>query len=80
MADNRTLTFYPPPGGRFDLTDAGHELDRLETGGEGRWTYTGDDSLESRLYRAAADGSPVPSTLPVETVESHLLRIFEQRP
>ena len=73
-------TVTPPRGGRFDLTDAGHELDRLETGGAGRWTYTGDDSLESRLYRAAADGSPVPSTLPLETVESHLLRILERHP
>ncbi len=73
-------TVTPPRGSRFDLTDAGRELDRLETGDGGRWTYTGDGSLESRLYRAAPDGSPVASTLPVETVESHLLRIFERRP
>jgi hypothetical protein len=52
----------------------------METGHGGRWTYTGDDSLESRLYRADPDGTPVPSTLPLETVEPHLIRVFEARP
>jgi uncharacterized protein DUF6687 len=73
-------TVTPPRGSRFDLTDTGRELDRLETGGAGRWTYTGDDSLESRLYRTSPDGNPVASTLPIETVESLLLRVFERHP
>lgn len=73
-------TVTPPRGSRFDLTDTGHEFDRLETGGGGRWTYTGNDSLESRLYRAGPDGSPVASTLTIETVETHLVRLFAQRP
>ena len=73
-------TVTPPRGTRFDLTEAGAHFDQMEKGPGGRWTYTGDDSLESRLYRAGPDGSPVPSTLPLETVEAHLVRIFDARP
>jgi hypothetical protein len=74
--DTRT----PPRGGRFDLTSAGQRLDSLETASGGRWTYTGDDSLESRLYRAGPDGTPVPSTLPLEAVESYFVQLFEEHP
>jgi hypothetical protein len=73
-------TVTPPRGTRFDLTDVGAAFDRMERDALGLWTYTGDDSLESRLYRAGPDGGPVPSTLPIETVETHLIRVFEARP
>ena len=73
-------TVTPARGGRFDLTDTAARLDALETGRGGRWTYTGDDSLAARLYRAGDDGRPVPSTLPLGTVESHLVTLFESRP
>lgn len=73
-------TVTPPRGTRFDLAGVAAEFDALEPPGPGRWTYTGNDSLESRLYRSGAAGEPVPSSLPLETVESHLLRICEARP
>ena len=73
-------TVTPPRGTRFDLSDIAAEFDRMETDGGGRWTYTGDDSLESRLYRVAPDGSPAPSSLSLEAVESRLLRLFAARP
>jgi hypothetical protein len=73
-------TTTPPRGTRFDLGGAAAELDQMETAGGARWTYTGNDSLESRLYRRAPDGGSAPSTLPLATVESHLRRILEQRP
>jgi hypothetical protein len=73
-------TVTPARGGRFDLADVAAELDRMEPPGAGRWTYTGDDSLESRLYRAGPGGEPVPSALPLETVEPYFKRIFEARP
>src|SRR6267143_3666180 len=46
-------TVTPPRGTRFDLRDVAADFNRAETSGGGRWIYTGDDSLESRLYRAA---------------------------
>ncbi len=73
-------TLTPPRGSRFDLSDLGAELDRLEAPGAARWIYTGDDSLESRLYRAAPDGTPVPSTIPLEVIEERLVRLFAARP
>ena len=73
-------TVTPPRGGRFDLSGVAPELDRLETAGEGRWTYTGDDSLDARLYRSAPDGEAVPSSIPLETIERRLLQLFEGRP
>ena len=73
-------TVTPPRGTRFDLAGVAAEFDRLEPPGSGHWTYTGDDSLEARLYRAGPGGEPVPSALPLETVESHLVRIFAARP
>jgi len=73
-------TVTPPRGTRFDLSDLAAELDPLETSRYGRWVYTGDDSLESRLYRAAPDGTPVPSTLPLETIEGRMVRLFATRP
>ena len=73
-------TLTPPRGTRFDLSEVGARLDAMEAAGGGRWTYTGDDSLESRLYRAGLDGGAVASTLPLETVEPILLRLFEARP
>lgn len=73
-------TVTPARGGRFSLEATARELDALERTGGGRWTYTGDDSLEARLYRAGADGSAVPSSLPLETVESHLRRVCAAHP
>ncbi|HEU4403241.1 MAG TPA: DUF6687 family protein [Candidatus Polarisedimenticolia bacterium] len=73
-------TVTPPRGTRFDLSPVAAELDRLETSGAGAWTYTGNDSLESRLYRAGPDARPVPSSLALETVEGHLVRLFTARP
>lgn len=73
-------TVTPPRGTRFDLAGVAAGFDRLEPPGAGRWTYTGDDSLEARLYRAGPGGEPVPSALPLETVESRLVRIFAARP
>jgi hypothetical protein len=73
-------TVTPPRGTRFDLAGVAAEFDRLEPPGSGHWTYTGDDSLEARLYHAGPGGEPVPSALPLETVESHLVRIFTARP
>jgi hypothetical protein len=73
-------TVTPPRGTRFDLSPVAGDFDRLETSGTGSWTYTGDGSLDSRLYRAGPDGAPVPSSLPLETVEAHLVTLFEGRP
>ncbi len=73
-------TVTPPRGRRVDLGDAATELNRLEVPEGGRWIYTGNDSLESRLYRAAPDGAPVESSLPLDTVERLLLHVFEGRP
>jgi len=72
-------TVVPPRGGRVDLAGVAAGLNALEPPGDGRWTYTGNDSLDSKLYRAALDGSPVPSSLPLEAVEGHLVRFFEGR-
>lgn len=69
-------TVTPPRGARADLTDVALELNRLEPQAPGRWTYTGNDSLDAKLYRAAADGTPVLSTLPLEAMEGLLLRFF----
>lgn len=75
-------TVTPPRGGRVDLTELATTFNTLETatGREGRWTYTGQDSLDARLYRAATDGSPLASSLPLEVVEQRLLRLLELYP
>jgi len=73
-------TVTPPRGGRFDLSGLAEELNRLEPPGAGRWTYTGDDSLESRLYRAGPGGGPVPSALPLDVLEPLVMRVFAARP
>jgi hypothetical protein len=73
-------TKTPPRGGRFDLGGVADQLDRLEGDSSGRWTYTGNDSLDARLYRAAPDGAPLPSRLPLRTVEDLLVRACEARP
>lgn len=73
-------TVTPPRGGRFDLTETARVLDGLERSGGGRWTYTGNDSLDARLCRAGEDGAPVPSTLPLETVEAHLAQVCAAHP
>jgi len=73
-------TVTPPRGTRFDLSGAAAELDQMESAGGGRWTYTGDDSLDARLYRAGPDGAAVPSALPIDRVELHLKQILERRP
>jgi hypothetical protein len=72
-------TVTPPRGGRLDLGDLATAFDALETGQDGRWIYTGDDSLDARLYRAGPDGSPIASSLPLEVVEERLLRLFADR-
>ncbi len=73
-------TVTPPRGGRIDLTKLATAFDALETGREGRWTYTGNDSLDARLYRAGPDERPIPSSLPLEIVEARLLQLFEKHP
>lgn len=73
-------TVTPARGGRFDLAGVAAELNRLEPPGAGRWTYTGDASLESRLYRAGPGGESAPSTLPLDVVEPYLRRVLEARP
>ena len=73
-------TATPPRGTRFDLGTIGGRLDQMESSGGGRWSFTGVDSLESRLFRAGPDGNPVASTLPLETLEPLLIREFERRP
>jgi hypothetical protein len=73
-------TVTPPRGGRIDLAAMAAAFDALESGREGCWSYTGSDSLDARLYRAGPDGSPLPSTLPLEVVEQRLLQLFERYP
>jgi hypothetical protein len=73
-------TVTPPRGGRFDLTEVAEEFDRMETSGEGRWTYTGNDSLDARLYLSDPDGNPLPSALPLQAVEDRLVEICAARP
>lgn len=73
-------TVTPPRGTRFDLTAAARDLDRMETAGDGRWTYTGVHALDCRLYRAGPGGEALPSSLSLEVVEGFLLRLFEGRP
>ena len=72
-------TVTPARGGRIDLSGVASEFDLLETDSKGSWKYTGDDSLDSRLYRAAPDGGPVMSTIPLDHVEGHLVRFFDGR-
>ncbi|MBI4168652.1 MAG: hypothetical protein HY510_01795 [Acidobacteria bacterium] len=72
-------TLTPPRGGRFDLQEVAAEFNAQETAGGGRWTYTGSDSLDARLYRAGPEGEPVPSSLPLPDVEEHLTRICAAR-
>jgi uncharacterized protein DUF6687 len=73
-------TVTPPRGTRVDLSGVAGELDRMERSPGGRWIYTGNDSLEARLYRAAPDGAEFPSSLPLEEIERHLVRFFGGRP
>ncbi len=72
-------TVTPPRGTRFDLTEVAAEFDQMEGSGEGRWTYTGDASLDARLYFSDPDGNPLPSSLPLASVEDLLIRLFEGR-
>lgn len=72
-------TVTPPRGGRFDVTDAGARLDALETSGDGRWTFTGVDALDCRLFRAGPDGSSVASSLPLATVEEFFVHLCRGR-
>jgi len=73
-------TVTPPRGTRLDLTPLATELDSMEPMSGGRWIYTGNDSLAARLYHAAPDGTALPSSLPLETLEARLLEIFRHRP
>jgi len=69
-------TVTPPRGARVDLQEMAAEFDRTEPGGGGGWIYTGNDSLEARLYRASPKGDPLPSSLPLAAVESRLVQFF----
>ncbi len=73
-------TVTPPRGSRLDLSGVAMELDRMERTTDGRWTYTGNDSLDARLFRAGPDGGEVASSLPLEAVEDRLVRFFTGRP
>jgi len=73
-------TVTPPRGTRIDLAPLAAELEAMESAPGGRWIYTGNDSLTARLYRAAPDGTAVPSALPLELLESRLLETFRNRP
>ncbi len=73
-------TVTPARGTRVDLSGIAAEFDQMEKDRGGRWTYTGNDSLDSKLYRAGHGGGPVPSSLPLETVEARLIRLFDQHP
>ncbi|HXH29066.1 MAG TPA: DUF6687 family protein [Candidatus Polarisedimenticolia bacterium] len=73
-------TVTPVRGGRLDLAPLASELDRLEPDRGGRWVYTGSEALEPVLCRAGPDGAPVPSSLPLETVETALVRLFREHP
>jgi hypothetical protein len=73
-------TVTPPRGTRIDLTGIARELDRAESRSAGRWTYTGNDSLESRLFREGESGQSIPSSLPLAHVESRLISLFDGRP
>jgi hypothetical protein len=72
-------TVTPPRGGRVDLTPIAAAFDALETARGGGWTYTGNGSLDARLFRAGPDGRPAASSLPLQVVEERLLRLFEER-
>jgi hypothetical protein len=73
-------TVTPPRGTRIDLTEIAHEFNRAEPPVGGHWTYTGNDSLESRLYREGENGRPVPSRLPLSEVEGRLVSLFNGCP
>ena len=63
-------TVTPPKGARTDLTPLARELNSLEPNRERRWTYTGNQDLEAKLFLPDADGDPAVSGLPLESVES----------
>ncbi len=73
-------TVTPPRGTRTDLGKLADELNRSEPPDGGRWTYSGNDSLDARLCRAGAKGQPVPSRLPLDSVESRLVGFFDGLP
>lgn len=73
-------TVTPARGTRIDLAEVATALNRDEPQGEGRWTYTGNDSLDARLYRAGEDGAAIASRLPIGEVEHRLTRFFDARP
>ena len=73
-------TVTPARGARIDLAEVAAALNREEPEGDGRWTYTGNDSLDARLYRAGEDGATIPSRLSIEDVETRLVRFFDACP
>ena len=62
-------TVTPPKGARTDLTPLARELNSVEPNRERRWTYTGNQDLQARLFLPDAEGDPAVSGLPLERVE-----------
>jgi uncharacterized protein DUF6687 len=62
-------TLTPPKGSRLDLTPLAMQLNALEPNREWRWTYTGNQDLEAKLFLPDEDGDPAVSGLPLERVE-----------
>ena len=73
-------TVTPPRGSRIDLAPLAGRFQESETGGEGRWTYAGNESLDARMIRAGPGGQPVASSLPLDMVEGRLIEFFAGRP
>jgi uncharacterized protein DUF6687 len=63
-------TLTPPKGSRLDLTPLAMQLNAVEPNRDGRWTYTGNQDLEAKLFLPDGDGDPAVSGLPLERVES----------
>lgn len=63
-------TVTPPRGARLDFSPLASELNALEPPRRERWIYTGNDSLEAKLFLRDEDGDAAASGLPLERVES----------
>ena len=63
-------TVTPPKGARTDLTPLARQLNSVEPNREWRWTYTGNQDLEAKLFLPDGDGDPAVSGLSLERVET----------